>query len=560
LENEFLERMKKRAAQKGRPAIDIIEDAVHLLRTIPATVLLTYYIGAVPFALGLLYFFADMSRGAFAQRHCAVASLGMALLYLWLKCWQTVFATKLHERLSAMSASRWTVRRILNVAVVQGVIQPTRLIVQPIAMVLTLPFGWVSAFYENVTAIGDGTDPSARAVFKKASAQARLWPAQNHMLLLVLGTLALFVWLNAMITMMTVPQLMKMFLGIETTFTRAGYWIMWNTTFLTATIALGWLALDPLVKAVYAIRCFHGSATKDGADLLAQLARVRLAAKPVALAAVLFIAFTIVPVRAAEKPATPQSVSSAQMDDAIKQTLKHDKYAWRMPRETIVDKDPETSATKSWLRSFFEAIGETITNWMRSLRDVARKVIEWLDKLFTRKPSNKPVNNEPNTDWMFFLRGFAYLLLGLAAIALVWLLIRLWRQAAHVTKVVRAEVIAAKPDLTDERVTATQLPEDEWLKLGREMIEKGELRLALRAFYLATLAHLAAREIVSIAQFKSNRDYEREVNRRARALADLRLAFAENVGAFERAWYGVYDVSGETMARFQANLERIRSC
>jgi hypothetical protein len=549
--------MKKRSAQRGRPAIDVIEDAVHLLRTSPMSLMLTYYTGAVPFALGLLYFWADMSRGAFAHRRCAASSLGMALLYVWLKCWQAVFAAKLRERLAAAPVSKWPMQRVLNLVLVQGVIQPTRLIVQPIAMVLTIPFAWVSAFYENVTAVGDGTEGQVRPVYKSAAAQARLWAAQNHMILLILGLLAFFLWLNAAIAIVSVPQLMSMFLGIETTFTRAGIWIIWNTTFLAATATLAWLALDPLVKTIYAVRCFHGSAKKNGADLLAELARVRSLSKPLALAAMLIFLFAL-PVHAAEKTAPQQSVQAPQLDDAIKRTLKHDKYAWRMPRETVVD-EPE-SATKSWLRGFFESIGEMIMNWVRWLRDVFRHIIEWVDKFFRRKVRPDDSSKGGSTEWMLYLRGFAYLLLALAAVALVWLLFRLWRHASRVSKVVRAQVIAAKPDLTDERVTAAQLPEDEWLRLGREMIEKGELRLALRAFYLASLAHLATREIVSIAQFKSNRDYEREVNRRARALAELRTAFSENVGSFERVWYGLYEATGETVARFQVNLERIRTC
>ena len=104
------------------------------------------------------------------------------------------------------------------------------------------------------------------------------------------------------------------------------------------------------------------------------------------------------------------------------------------------------------------------------------------------------------------------------------------------------------------------MPEDEWLKLARELLGKGELRLALRAFYLATLAHLAAREIVSIARFKSNRDYETEVNRRARGSPELRAAFSANVSSFDRAWYGLYDVTADVLAQFQSNFERIRAC
>lgn len=550
--------MKKRATQKGRPAIDIVEDAVHLLRTSPLSLLLTYYTGAIPFALGLLYFWAEMSRGAFAERRIAFASFGMALLFLWLKCWQSVFTTKLRARVAALPDAKWDLRRVVNLIFVQGAIQPSRLIVHPIAAVLTLPFGWVTAFYENATVIGDGTEPRIREVTKSSASQAGVWPAQNHGLLLIFVLLSFFLWLNAGILIVTIPALLKTFLGIDSAFTRAGYWMIFNTTFLAASFTLAWLALDPLVKAVYVLRCFHGAARKDGADLLAELSRVRAGAKSVAMAAMLFVAFLATPIHAAEKPASQPIVSPTQMDSAIKRTLQNEKYAWRMPREKVAD--DSDSATAGWLRGFFSSFGEMMMKWMRAIRDVFRNIIEWLDKYFSKRSTAHDTSKSTGTDWMVYLRGFAYVLLSLAGVALVWLLVRLWRHASKVSKVVRAEVINAKPDLTDEKVTAAQLPEDEWLKLAREMIEKGELRLALRAFYLATLAHLAARQIVTIAQFKSNRDYEREVNRRARALADLRAAFADNVGAFERVWYGLYEVTGETMTQFQSNLERIRSC
>jgi hypothetical protein len=161
---------------------------------------------------------------------------------------------------------------------------------------------------------------------------------------------------------------------------------------------------------------------------------------------------------------------------------------------------------------------------------------------------------------MTALRSFAYLLIALAAGVFVVLLWRVWRQGWRRPETVRAEVLPARPDLNDEAVTAAQLPEDEWLKLARELLERGELRLALRAFYFATLAHLATREIVALAQFKSNRDYETEVNRRARGTAELRAAFAANVRTFDRVWYGLYEVTAEHVTQFRANFDRIRSC
>ena len=53
--------------RKAKSAIDLLEEAITLLRAAPASALVAYYAGAVPFWLGLLYFVADMSQSAFAR-------------------------------------------------------------------------------------------------------------------------------------------------------------------------------------------------------------------------------------------------------------------------------------------------------------------------------------------------------------------------------------------------------------------------------------------------------------------------------------------------------------
>ena len=556
--------MKKPSAQSGRSALDLLEEAVHLLRTAPPRVLLAYYAGAIPFTLGLLFFWADMSCGAFARQRCPAAALGLALLFLWLKCWQAVFTAALCARLAAAPEPKWDGARVLRLVLVQGILQPSRLFLLPLALLATIPFAWVLAFYENVTVLGDGTEGSVRAVARRAGAQARLWPRQNHLLLALLALVAAVLWLNSFVAVLTVPQLLKMFLGWETAFSRAGIWVILNTTFLVVTLAVAWLALDPLLKAVYTLRCFHGEARTDGADLLAELSRVRDGGKALALASLLLLAFLPLPARAADTTNAPAAaahssatVAPAQIEDAVKRTLQHDKYAWRLPREKSPEDD---SPTQAWLRTFFASIGHTLTDWARTVRDWVRSILDWFDKHFL--PKAKPVEDGTarHFDWAGLLRWFAFALLLFAVAALTLLVARLWRQGWRRPRVVSAEIVPARPDLNDESVTAAQLPEDEWLKLAGELLNGGDLRLALRAFYLATLAHLAAREIVSLARFKSNHDYENEVNRRARGSPELRAAFAANVGAFDRAWYGLYEVTADVLAQFQSNFQRIRSC
>ena len=554
--------MKPNAIPPHPAALDLLEEAVHLLRTAPPRVLLAYYTGAIPFTLGLLFFWADMSCGAYAARRCPADALGLAGLFVWLKCWQAVFTSALRARLAAAPAPAWDRSCWLRLVLVQGILQPSRLFILPLAACATIPFAWVLAFYENLTVLGDGTDVGVRAVARRAAAQARLWPRQNHLLVALLALVAAVLWLNALVALLTAPQLGKLLLGVESAFSRAGLGVVLNTTFLAATLAVAWLALDPLLKAVYTLRCFHGEARTDGADLLAELARVRAAGNLPALAALLLLTCLPLSARAAATNApthaAPTSlVAPAQIEDAVKQTLLQDKYAWRLPREQSPDDD---SPTKAWLRTFFASIGHTLTGWVHSVLHWIREFLDWFDRHFV--PKARPAGDEGagHLDWTVLLRGFAYALLAAAAAALVWLFARLWRQGWQRSRVVRAEVVPARPDLHDENVTAAQLPEDEWLKLAGELLNGGDRRLALRAFYLATLAHLAARDLVSLARFKSNHDYEQEVNRRARGSPDLRAAFAANVGAFERAWYGLYEVGADVLAQFQANFQRIRSC
>src|SRR5439155_25546756 len=83
------------AKQAGPGALELIEEAVHLLRLAPLSVLGGYYLGSLPFGLGFLFFWADMSRGSTAYEHCASTAFGISLLFLLMKTWQAVFAWRL---------------------------------------------------------------------------------------------------------------------------------------------------------------------------------------------------------------------------------------------------------------------------------------------------------------------------------------------------------------------------------------------------------------------------------------------------------------------------------
>jgi hypothetical protein len=92
--------MRKKPSQHYKSAVRMIEEAFFVLRSAPGSLLTYYYLGGVPFVLGLLYFWADMSRSAYAHEHIATAALGLAALFVWMKFWQTVFALRVRAQVS----------------------------------------------------------------------------------------------------------------------------------------------------------------------------------------------------------------------------------------------------------------------------------------------------------------------------------------------------------------------------------------------------------------------------------------------------------------------------
>ena len=101
----FKSRMKPARRQHfEKRAVELIEEAVHLLRQAPMATLAVYYIGSLPFVIGLLYFWAEMSRSPFAYEHLAGESLGLAALFLWMKVWQARFSRSLWAQVAGSFA------------------------------------------------------------------------------------------------------------------------------------------------------------------------------------------------------------------------------------------------------------------------------------------------------------------------------------------------------------------------------------------------------------------------------------------------------------------------
>ena len=543
--------------REGPSPMEWVESAVRLLRSAPPGALLCYYLGSVPCMLGLLYFWADMSRGAFAAGHLIESALNAAGLYMWMKCWQGVFLSKLRAHLFLEPEAPWTPARIARLVLITVALQPAGLFLRFLAANVLLPYIWTYSFFIGMAILGDGREPSLRVVARGAVREAGLWWRETHLALICLFGFALFICLNVNIVCALLPYALRTLLGIETPFARDG-WVMFNTTFFATTFAATYLCFDPVRKAVFLVRHFHGQSLQSGEDLRVELRTLRQRSGLAVAALLVFatlLAGPMLSARAEELPPAPppssSQVESSELSSSLDRVLERREYAWRFPRLEKAE-----SAEKGWLAGFFDSIAKTFARWYHRVQGWVDKLGTWLRHLLEPK-EEKEAKAPLNLDWSTIAKGT---LIILAVVLLALIVIILWRARKRLREVIVTEAVQALPDLNEESVTADQLPEDGWVQMARELMARGELRLALRAFYLASLAHLGQRELIRLERYKSNHDYDRELQRRARGNGVLLGAFDENLLVFERAWYGDHDVTPVTLDGFSQNIERIRAC
>jgi Domain of unknown function (DUF4129) len=503
-----------------RGPIELIEEATRLFRSAGLATLGLYYIGSLPFVLGFLFFWADMSHDAFAYRSVLSGSFAVALLYLWMNVWQAIYAAELRSRLGGVARAPWTARRILRVAIQQSAVQPTALVLIPIGALLALPFAWIYGFYQNFTVLGDR---------KQSRAYAVLWTRQSWLVLAIQAAFAIFVSANVAIAMFLVPRLLQMLLGVETVFTKIGVHFL-SSTFFAVCLGLTYLCVDPIMKSIYVLRCFYAESVRSGADL-----RLFEQAKAYSTALLLFVAL-----------AQPGSaITAPELDRAIDQVIHQRQYTWRLPRQRA----PEAESQKNLVVRFTESAWRAIR---RGYRRIMTWLNDWLDDLFRRREVGGGISPAGAVRI-----GMYFLLVALAA-GLGFLLIRaLQQRTASQTAV--AIAVAAPVDLSAESLVADQLPEEGWRGLAKEWIARNDFRMAMRALYLASLAYLGERDLIRIHRGKSNRDYYRELDRRARSTPELAVVFGQNLAVFESCWYGRGEIGLEAIDAFAANLDRMKA-
>jgi hypothetical protein len=522
-------------------AIELVEESLHLLRAAPRGLLAIYVAGTAPFVLGFLFFWAYVTWFTPPPAVIAWASCGLAALFAAMKTAHADFCARLLAIRLRAPVPLFSPRRWLRLAAGQMRIQAWGLVVLPVALVLTVPFGWVYAYYQNASVLCESDN-----VNRLAAEQAKVWPGQNHLGILLLSALFLAALMNLAGLFFMLPWLANRVLGIDSTFGISG-WGRVNTTFVASVLCLAWLFTDPVVKAFYVLRVFYGRARATGEDLRVDLQKAGAAPalrRLAALVALLCACSCAAPSASAEAPAAAAAVSPERLDASITEVIAGRDYQWRLRQPVHAEENGADGPIKGFVRK-----GVAILQAMAaSAGRLWKRISRWLDRVFPGSEAHGQSGSPSTGGSALRLLLYVFAAAALTLIGVVAYLVLTRGKAQRRPAIVATGVVPGRPDIADENSHAGQLGTEEWIEVARDQLARGEWRLAWRALYLATLARLAADGLVSLARSKTNLDYEREVRRRALGRREITDRFAARRCAYEDVWYGQL-APDETQAR-----------
>ncbi|MCD4654815.1 hypothetical protein K8T06_12885 [bacterium] len=555
--------MKQRSALT-RSGTEILEESIDLLRKGPMHALAAYYVGTLPFIMGVIVFWSKMSRSPQAFNMLPAYSFFIVAAFSWMKAWQNIYAWFLMDYLQDTSTLDINWKMMVSQAVRQTIIHGTSFLILPLSLLLAVPFGHAYAFYQSVTVIDRGGSQSLRDLIKSAFTQAGLWPRQNFtiiwllspfvlvftviiflviipvtsaaspgwtapmisfyasifaLILIPLSPLGIIITINIATSIMMMPQLVKMLLGVESFLTQNPNGMM-NTSFFALVTGLTVLVMDPVLKAAYVSRCFYGDSIKTGADIRVSLKK---------FSCLLIVIMMLFGVIGGNQTSAAEIVDTETLDRTIENELQKDRYAWKLPYYT------DDLREKGAIESFFASLSETIGSWMKKIFKWISNALDWM---FDNDGLSKERSKTDISKLANFLKGVIVFVLLILALALVYQIIVFIRGRNKKDQDLETTIAVNVPDVASEETSAIELPENEWVILARELAGRGEYRLALRALYLSILAWLGHTRMITLAHHKSNKEYWFELRKHATDCGELLEQYRWVTRVYESVWYG----------------------
>jgi len=535
----------------GGTVFDLLDEAYFSLKENLVDILSLHLLACVPFLIGLMFFIFRFANYNSTDNDIIRWSLLLTVLFCWKNFVQCLLCGKMMDITARREHQKLSFKKMVMIFFKQTVIQSPG----PLLIVFLIGAPWIAwmlvpvavfmlpaFFYTSAVVCAVEPELGFWSFLEKTASyiSANFVKLLGMMLVVIVGTVILC--LNITIVILAIPFLLKMFWGIDTQFTLAACMspaLFFNTTLWSIILALTYLLVDPFCRLLYVLRVFYSESIGKGWDILSTLHGISSgAAKGILVFLLLLSAILLKADTAAAKPPPPRQkteITGRQLEKRIDETLKQLEFQWRQPK-TVTE---EESWIAKYLRLVLKYIGEVIQSILDFLRDFFKK-------------NMSPDSSAKLSGFKLFLMNvwmvLKYLIPVLLITLIAFIILRKLRNRKKDKNIVSRA--ARRPDLTKENVIADELEEYEWLKLGRELLDKGELRLALRAFYLACISALAQRKLLLVRPYKTDYEYLRELRRRAHIMPETISVFENNVGVFQQIWYGDYPVSRELLDKY----------
>lgn len=184
---------------------------------------------------------------------------------------------------------------------------------------------------------------------------------------------------------------------------------------------------------------------------------------------------------------------------------------------------------------------DVLARVMERLMDVLRRVLEALQRAFGGV-------HLPSGASGLAARITHYAVLGIAAAIVVYLLFLLCRWIARRLSAAEGEAGPFAMAAVVEPIVETPGRVSVLRRRAAEARAQGDLRQAIRYYFLAYLAYLSALGLVHFSPRYTNGDYARELA----GTPSRRDAFRSAAGLFELAWYGGVPPASDEVAAVEA--------
>jgi hypothetical protein len=179
-----------------------------------------------------------------------------------------------------------------------------------------------------------------------------------------------------------------------------------------------------------------------------------------------------------------------------------------------------------------------------AFRKLLRDLLKWLEGLFPKQQPLTPGGAN------FFTQIAQIVVLILALVVLAYVIItfapRVLNRRRAKRKTKREPRIVLGETLEPDKSANDLLAEAE------SLARQGDIRAAIRKAYIALLVEMGDRKLISLAQYKTNRDYLRAV----RGLEPLYDNLKGLTDSFERHWYGFVRANEDDWTAFRSNYRK----